>query len=151
MQFGEVQQVDQSRQTQTCPEGADRRDHVPEQDRGDVALSAQRRTGLARYPHRWVLPLHTSGVAIRFEERLKSHPWNPALFPEKYGYQEGDITMMLDDEKTLGDPERSHLIPLRGNLVSLMVGPHAPSPSLLMRLCVASPDSGVGGRRTFWR
>ena len=77
---------------------------------------------------------------IRFDEHLKSHAWNPQLFPEKYGYQEGDITMMLDDEKTLGDPERSHLVPLRDNLVSLMVGPLAPPPSLLMRLCVASPD-----------
>ena len=43
---------------------------------------------------------------------------------DKYGYQDGDITMMLDDEETLGDPERSHLVPLRENLVSLVFEPH---------------------------
>ena len=82
---------------------------------------------------------------------LKSHAFNPPLFPDKYGYLADDITMMLDDEETLGDPERSHLVPHRDNLVSLTVGPLVPPPSLLMRLCVASPDQVVGGRSALWR
>ncbi|PIL23028.1 hypothetical protein GSI_14335 [Ganoderma sinense ZZ0214-1] len=39
------------------------------------------------------------------------------ILVEKYGYKQGDITMMLDDEDTLRRPERSHLVPTRDNLL----------------------------------
>ena len=40
---------------------------------------------------------------------------------ESYGYQQGDITMMLDDEQTLSDPTRSHLVPTKDNIVRPLV------------------------------
>lgn len=40
---------------------------------------------------------------------------------ESYGYQQGDITVMLDDEQTLSDPARSHLVPTKDNIVRPLV------------------------------